>query len=93
MLDCFSGFRTSFPYHVSLVGSHASSGTELRQFESGKRSVAAHRATGILPGEHKSLGTRKKEEEEASAEEDRATGEEQHQSALSVSARDQRGRG
>jgi len=54
--------------------------------------VAAHRASRLLPGEHQPICAGQ-EEEEARAEEDRAAGQEQHQPAVPVSARDQRGRG
>lgn len=54
--------------------------------------MAAYRAPRLLPGEHQSIGAGQ-EEEEARAEEDRAAGQEQHQPAVSVPARDQRGRG
>lgn len=54
--------------------------------------MATHRASRLLPGEHQPIGTGE-EEEEARAEEDRAAGQEQHQPAVPVPARDQRRRG
>lgn len=54
--------------------------------------MAAHRASRLLSGEHQPIGAGQ-EEEEARAEEDRTAGQKQHQPAVPVPARDQRGRG
>lgn len=77
---------------MSLLGPHAPRGSEFRQPEGGQRALAAHRAAGLVPGEHQLVGAGE-EEEEAGAEEGGSAGEEQHQSALSVPARDERRRG
>lgn len=53
--------------------------------------MAAYRAPRVLPGEHQLIGAGQ-EEEETSAEEGGAAGQEQHQSAVPVPARNQRGR-
>lgn len=88
----FAGVGTGLPHDVSLLGPHSLGRAQLRQFKGSQRPVAAHRALGVLPGEHQSIGAGQ-EEEEAGAEKGRATGQEQHQPAVPIPARDQRGRG
>lgn len=55
-LEMFAGVGTSFSHDVSLVGSHSPGRTQLRQLESGERSVAAHRAPRIVPGKYQPVG-------------------------------------
>lgn len=78
-----TGIWSSFSHNVLIFGSHSACWFELRQFKGSQRSVAAHRASSILPREYQPLDSRKKEEKIPSKK-GRPSCEKQHQPALSI---------